>query len=137
MTTQNVYAPAPLSWRKITPLHKRMGAHSLRIPLVLSANTPLTIFQATFGAGTIDRIIGCRLGLGGVGAGTVTLKEIHSGWQIAIVAATQLGDYGFNIETLIDGANLTIESSVDVDFAKGAMISLFNFELPPYQIGHS
>src|ERR1700757_5019855 len=71
-----------LTWRHITPLHKNNGAQSVRIPLVMSANVPQTIFQFPYNPNTIDRVIGVYLGLGGVTAapGAFTLKEMNANW---------------------------------------------------------
>lgn len=127
----------PLTWRKVSKFHQRMGARVIRqSPLVLTAAAPLNLINAPYGPDTIDRIIGCYLSLGQAGAGTITLQELNSGWNWSVVAGTQLGNYWFPIETLVDGANITITSSINIAAAKQASISFYNFEMPPAQMGH-
>lgn len=129
----------PLPWRRITPLHDQLGARVLKSAIVTSApNQLVTLFNAPFHADTIDRIIGVEVRIGAATqAGNWTLQDLNSGWSMTVRSGNFLGNYGFNIETLLDSANLVFSCSETILSTWNAQISLKNFEIMPYQLGHS
>lgn len=134
----NIYAARSLPWRKITPLHARMGARQMIFPIVANANTTVPIFVAPYGPGVIDRVIGCEVNLGGLNtSGSFTISDVNSGYFKTIGAPTLLGSYGFNLVTLDDGAALYFIASKAITAAMNCSVTLFNFELPPFEQGHA
>lgn len=137
--SENVYAFASLTWRKVNAFHKEVGSRSLRFRnFTCTALQPVTLFNALYGSRTIDRIIGCKLNFGQTGApASVTVTDLGSGFVWPITASGHLGNYNFNIETGTDGANIQIVSTLTITAQMNAYIALYNFELPESSMGAS
>jgi hypothetical protein len=134
----NPYTFRSLPWRKVTPLHRTMGPRCLIVPLVAGISVPISLFNAPYHDGTIDRIIGCELNLGGISSAALfTIQENNSGWARSYHAFSNPGTYCFNIVTLDDSANITLTVNKAVTAAMLCTATLYNFEIPPDVQGHS
>src|SRR5271166_6076010 len=105
---------APLPWRKITPLHKQLGARAIRFVYTNGTGLPLTATPQTmflrYGPDTgIDRIVGFNLSIANSATPTnFALNENATGWQFSFVYPGSKGVYILgNVETLPDEVNLT------------------------------
>ena len=131
----NVVYTAPLTWRKHSPLHQAAGAQSSRGLLALAANVPFVLARFQYGPDTVDRIIGVYLNFKtNVPPGVLTITELNTSWELDIKATSQqFGAYYFNIETLTDGVNLQLLSTI----ALTGNYSLYNFEISPHNTQQS
>lgn len=131
---QNVVNAVITNWRKVTLLHRTMGARAIRLAsIALSAGIETPLLQTPYGPATIDRVIGLFLNVETKAkAGVITIQDLSSNWRMDISATSQFGAYWLNVETLTDAANLVITSSVAIVID----CSLHNFEMPPASIGH-
>jgi len=130
----------PLPWRKVTPLHRSLGARSERFSYTSgqglpSQATPQTI-NARYDASTaLDRIIGFTLS---IGAGDATpcefvLQELNTGWFIDYSYPGTKGAYlSANIETLPD--EVALQFYFTADLIAPVYLSFQNFEIVPHHI---
>ncbi len=129
-------AAVPLSWRKISPLHKQLGVRSARFVYPGGGGAPVlatpAIMNFRYGpeAG-MDRIIGFSLLLGkGADTPEFTMSELATGWLFDHVFTAGQGAtvYG-NIETLPDEINLSFSFAAAT--TRNVYLSFFNFEVVP------
>lgn len=126
----------PLPWRKITPLHRSLGARSLRYVYPAAALLPLTATPATlnlrYDAVTgIDRIIGFSLAIGPTNTPcNFTLAELNTGWQFGYTYNGSRSIFVLNnIETLPD--EVSLQWYFDVDIPAPVYLSFMNVEVVP------
>jgi hypothetical protein len=139
-TYPNFVATAmPMTWRKITPLHKKLGARAIRFVYPSGVGLPLVASPALlnfrFGPEiAIDRIIGFTLAIQSVAtASNFYVKELNTGWSFSYAYGGSKGCYvKENIETLPDEISLSFSFSAAL--ASDVYLSFFNFEVVPFEL---
>lgn len=130
----------PLPWRKVTPLHTKLGVRAQRFAYTATQATPTpTVPQAInlrYDASTaIDRIVGFTLSVGSGGAACEFLiQELNTGWFLDYsLPGTKAVYLSANIETLPDEVSLQFSFSANV----GALVylSFQNIEIVAHRIG--
>jgi hypothetical protein len=132
----------PLTWRKLTPLHKKLGARAMRFMYNAGASPLLAnmggIEFRYDAVSAIDRVIGFCLSIGppsgASAASTFTISDANTGWNFNVLwsGAAPLYVMG-NAETYADMANLSW--NFDVQVQAPVYLSLFNVEVVPCAIG--
>jgi len=127
---------APLPWRKVSPLHKQLGARSLRFaypggngaPVIA---TPQSLYLRYGPETGIDRIIGFSVMLGkGADAPELTMSELATGWLFDHVFTANQGASVFgNLETFPDEINLTFSFAAAT--TRNVYLAFYNFEIVP------
>jgi hypothetical protein len=131
---QLMFTPVP--WRKVTPLHSKLGARAARLVYASGVNAPTTAAPLTINfrygpEAAMDRIVGFNVMLGaGADSPELTISELATGWFFdrLFVAGQGAMIYG-NIETLPDMVDLKIAFAAAT--TRNVYISLFNFEVVP------
>ena len=130
----------PLSWRKITPLHRKLGARSLRFVYPAGANlprvaTPLTIAKEFTAGRDMDRFIGFCLSIAASPVpANFLMSDGFTGWQFSYYYPGAKGIFIMgNVETLPEQSDLTV--SFDAAVTGTVYLALFNFEVVPCQLG--
>jgi hypothetical protein len=134
---------APLSWRKTTPLHNKLGSRAIRFPYALGAALPSPanpqIVNMRFeGVTAMDRIIGFNVAWTNTSSSSpcdFVMTEANTGW---ISALTYLGvgavRFSGNMETMPDEINLSFYWTAPL-VGSVAYVSLFNNEVVPNYTG--
>jgi len=126
----------PLSWRKVSPLHKQLGARSLRFVYPAGNGAPTIAAPQSlylrYGPETgIDRLIGFSIMLGkGADAPELTMSELATGWLFDHVFTANQGASVFgNLESMPDEINLAFSFAAAT--TRNVYLSFFNFEVVP------
>jgi hypothetical protein len=139
MTTQNQLLPSawPLTWRSITPWHKKLGARSTRWNFGPSAN-PVAAAPALvnfrYDAATMDRVIGFNVAWLNPSAATpcdFIMIENNTGWLKGYTySGTGAVQMEGNLETLPDEISLSFWWTAPLPAT--VFVSLFNNERVPH-----
>lgn len=134
---QTMYITLP--WRKVTPLHKQLGARATRFLYGASAATPTAAAPQTINLRydaitNIDRIIGCTVSVAAGGpACEFFIQELNTGWFLDYsLPGTKAVYFSFNIETLPDEVSLAFYFSSNL--GTQAYLSFQNFEVVPHKV---
>lgn len=130
----------PLPWRKITPLHRTLGARAERFSYTSgqglpSAAAPQIINQRYDAVNALDRIIGFTMS---IMAGDATpcefvIQELNTGWFLDYSYPGTKGAYlSANIETLPD--EVALQFYFTADLATAVYLSFQNIEIVPHHI---
>lgn len=129
----------PMSWRKITPLHRKLGARAVRYNYPAGVGLPLTASPQTintrYGAeAAIDRIIGFTFSIQTSAiASNFYLQENNTGWQFSFDFGGNKGVFcQANIETLPDEVDLTWSFSANPN--SNVYLAFYNFEVVPFEL---
>lgn len=130
---------SPLPWRKVTPLHRRLGARSIRFVYLGGAGLPLTASPQSLAfrydaINAMDRIIGFTVSIANAaGPSDFTISELNTGWFYDF---TWPGSKGAlvqgNVETLPDEVNLQFSFSSAI--SGNVYVAFANIEHIPAQI---
>jgi len=130
----------PLPWRKITSLHHKLGARSIRYPYPTGHTLPVAATPDALSflynpAQAIDRIVGFTFSAGySTTSITLVLRELNTGWQFTYASGGYKGVFvQNNMETLPDEANISWYFSAS-SYDAPLYLSFMNIELIPFQL---
>lgn len=126
----------PLPWRKVTPLHRRLGARSIRFVYAGGAGLPQTASPQSLAfrydaVNAMDRVVGFTVSIANAaGPADFVVLELNTGWFFDY---TWPGSKGAlvtgNVETLPNEVNLQFWFSASI--SGNVYVAFQNIEVVP------